>query len=466
MNSASVDITLSREAALRRLFWRLHFWAGLLGAPILLFAAVTGLIYVVSPQVEAALYAELDRVAVRQARLPLDAQVAAVQAAHPHAELRHVVPAHGPADSTQVYLRPPHAAQAMHGDHSAAHGARPAAGNKPTLQHDHGLPTGSIVYVDPYTGQVLGQLQEMQRFKTWAKKLHSSVLQGDGWRWLLELGASWMLVLFATGLTLWWPRAQSQGGPGWRALLPRWGRGRRTWRDLHATVAIALGLVLSVVLITGLTWTRYSGENFRVAQEALGQATPKPPPSLRSAPAVGREPLGWQAVYDLVRAQAPDVSMQLTPPITPDGTWRVENFDRSQPRGRFTRVVDAYSGQTLFASGWNELPLLSRATAVGIPFHRGEFGLWNQVLLALAALAALFSVVSGLVMWWSRRPRGTVAVPRLELADVHLSPRWLWPVAAALAWAMPVFGWSLLALLTLEGLRLLVLRGSDRTVRS
>ncbi|MBC7699552.1 MAG: PepSY domain-containing protein [Massilia sp.] len=189
---------------LHRLFWRIHFWAGLISAPIVVFAALTGLFYALSPQIEARLYADLDHVNVPAnpaMKASLDLQVAAVLASHPHEALRHVVPAQGHTDSTQVYL------QAAHAHHTASQG-----------EHDHGLPTGSIVYINPYTAQVLGQLPELQRFKTWSKKLHSSALQGDGWRWLIELGASWMLVLFATGLVLWWPKPQSQGGPGWRAL--------------------------------------------------------------------------------------------------------------------------------------------------------------------------------------------------------------------------------------------------------
>lgn len=439
--------TVSPSSALNRLFWRLHFWAGLVASPIILFAALTGLLYVFTPQIEAWRHADVDRVTVPAdgaQRLPLDAQVAAALAAAPEAALRYVVPAHAADDSTQVWLRAPHA------HHGAAKGG----------EHDHGLPglpSGSIVYVDPYTGRVLGQLQEMARFKTWAKKLHSTALQGAGWRWLVELGASWMLVLFATGLVMWWPRPQAQGGPGWRALLPRWGSGRTTWRDLHAVVAIALGLVLAVVLVTGLTWAEHSGERFRALQGSLGQDAPRPSPSLRSTPGDGPQ-LSWQAVLERSRAQAPDIAMQITPPADADGVWRVENFDRTQPRGRFALALDARSGANLFSSGWERLPLLARATAVGIPFHRGEFGVWNQVLLALAALACLFSVVSGLVMWWRRRPRGRLGAPTLPTRHLKRVPSWLWPLMAALAWALPVFGWSLLAMLAMEALTRLIPR--------
>lgn len=422
---------------MNRLFWRLHFWAGLVTAPIVLFAALTGLLYVFTPQIEAWRHADLDHVPAGTGLQPLDAQVAAVQAAFPDRELRFVVPAHAPGTTTQVYLHASHA-------HHAAGGPG----------HDHGLPGGSIVYVDPGTAQVVGELAEMQRFKTWAKKLHSSALQGDGWRWVLELGASWMLVMFATGLVMWWPRPQVAGGPGWRALLPRFGRGRQTWRDLHAVVALMFGLVLAILLVTGLTWARYSGENFRMVQEALEQGAPKAPKDLRSSPLAQGALLTWQAAFAHARAGAPDISMQLTPPRGADGVWRAENFDRSQPDKRFVRVFDAYSGHLLFASDWERLPLLAKATAVGIPFHRGEFGLWNQAVLGLAALACIFSVVSGVVMWWQRRPRGRVAAPSFDRHHLRGVPWWVGVAAVALAVALPVFGWSLLLFVVLEAVRL------------
>ncbi len=437
------------RAALNRLFWRVHFWAGLISAPIVLFAAATGLLYVLTPQIEAWRHADVDRVAIGAVVQPLDAQVAAVQSAFPDQAVRFVVPADGSGVTTQVYLA------AAHAHHDMGKAAK-------TGDHDHGLPNGSIVYVDPYSAKVVGSLHEMQRVKTWAKKLHSSALQGDAWRWLLELGASWMLVMFATGLAMWWPRSQASGGPGWRALVPRLGKGRQTWRDLHATVALALGLVLAVVLVTGLTWSKHSGENFRLAQEALDQDTPKAPKDLRSTVLDGRERLSWQAIHELAKAASPSVAIQITSPRSRDGAWRVDNFDRSQPMKRFTLVMDAYSGQTLFYSGWDRLPLLAQATALGIPFHRGEFGVWNQVLLALAALAAMFSVISGFAMWWLRRPKGKVAAPSLTRDHVREVPIWLWAVAVALALALPVFGWSLLAFCSIEAIRIVTEEGRDR----
>lgn len=436
-------------SALHRLLWRVHFWAGLLTAPIVLFAACTGILYVFTPQVEAWRHGHLDRVAVGTQRASLDVQVAAAQAALPGQVLRYAVPGHAPGDTTQVYFKPPV-------DPHHAHHEMPAL-------HDHGLPMGSIAYVDPYSGQVVGTLAEMDRFRTWSKKLHSTALQGDGWRWLLELAASWMLVMFATGIAMWWPRRRASGAKReWRAALtPRWGQGRLTLRDLHALFAITMGAVLCVLFVTGLTWSEYAGSRFKSMQKALHQESPRFPASLRSGDsAPGATPPGWQAILERVRPAAPDVSVMLTPPAAPQGVWRVENFDRGQPKARFTMALDAASGQVLFQSGWQALPAVARATAVGIPFHRGEFGVWNQVLLVAAALTLVFSVVSGFAMWWLRRPRGAVAAaPALTRADWMAVPRRLrWTIAvlaAALACALPVFGVSLLFFLAIEAARLL-----------
>ena len=449
---STLDSTLQSAAtgslgprSLHRLFWRLHFWAGLITAPIVLFAACTGLLYVFTPQIEAWRHAELDRVPVQALQRSLDEQVAAAQAALSGQQLRYAVPGFAPGETTQVVFKPlasPH----------AGHGEAPAL-------HDHGLPMGTIAYVNPYTGQVVGTLQEMERFRTWSKKLHSTALQGDRWRWPLELAASWMLVMFGTGLYMWWPRAEQRRSAGWRAYWPRAGRGRTAWRDWHGLAAVVMGVVLCTLLVTGLTWSEYAGGRFKAMQKALQQDSPRVPKSLRSSPSAEAPALNWQAVAERARPLVPTVSMMIIPPTGPQGVWRVENFDRGQPRGRFLLALDAYSGQTLFFSGWDAMPLMSRATAIGIPFHRGEFGWWNQLLLVLAALTAIFSVVSGFVMWWLRRPKGRVAAPSVGTAQWRAITRpqgaGLLVLIGLLSYAMPLFGWSLLLFGFVEVLRLM-----------
>ncbi|MEQ1814401.1 MAG: PepSY domain-containing protein [Candidatus Nitrotoga sp.] len=429
-----------RRFALHGLLRRVHFWAGLIATPIVLFATFTGLLYLFTPQIEAWRHADVDRVEVAGVALSLDAQLAAAQDAQPHGKLRFIIPAYRSDETTQVFFD-------LH-QHSS------------TTEHSHGSAQGHIVYVNPYTAQVVGSLHEMARFQNWAKKLHSSALQDEGWRWLMELGVSWLLVMLATGLVLWWPQSQAAGGSGWRALIPRIGQGRQTWRDLHTVPAIVMCVVLGVVLVTGLTWAKYSGENFRILQQALDQGAPRFPKSLSSVISQDRSPLSLQVVFEHARRVAPDISMSLSPPGKATGVWRIENVDRTQPTKRFRLALDAYNGEVLFFSGWEQLPLLAKATTVGIPFHRTEFGVWNQVLLGLAVLTLIFSVVSGWVMWWQRRPSGRLGSPPLTANQVRVVPKWVWLMLIALSIALPVFGVSVLVFIAAKVLRLWLSRRS------
>ena len=75
-------------AALRPLVLRLHFYAGVLVAPFLAIACLTGLIYVFSPQLSDAVYADELLVGPHAGPArPLDEQVAAALAAHPEGTL-------------------------------------------------------------------------------------------------------------------------------------------------------------------------------------------------------------------------------------------------------------------------------------------------------------------------------------------------------------------------------------------
>lgn len=224
---------------------------------------------------------------------------------------------------------------------------------------------------------------------------------------MIELAASWLMVMLLTGIWLWWPRS----GAG---LLPQTAAtGRRAWRQWHALVGVALSVMSLAILTTGLTWSKVAGDQIRSVRHAIGQASPPMPRHLRSVPQEGVAPMGWQAAWERVRRHAPDIAVQLTPPRGPAGVWRASAADASQPTKRFDLQLDAYSGAVLYYAGWDRQTAFGKATAIGIPFHRGEFGWWNQALLLVFGSGVLFSLVSGWVMFFKRWRKGASALPTL-----------------------------------------------------
>lgn len=480
-NPATAAASLASVAARRRsLFWRLHFWAALIATPFTLVATLTGILYIFTPQIETALYDRLDHVAPAGQMRPLDELVAAAQTAAPAGmQLQSVLPPFGPRDTLKASFAPAAAADPHAGHRAAASAATastaapaaatpamaempdmpgmampsapPAATQAPAAIPATGAPDRPplTVYIDPYSGKPLGSLANADRFGQWAKKLHSRLLQGEGWRWMIELAASWMMVLLLSGVYLWWPRGGQSG-------LPRRGAGgRQFWRQWHAFLGVALGTISLVILLTGLTWSKYAGDQVRVLRDAAGQASPQVPATLASAPPPGAEPgaaamLGWQAAWQFAKPQSPPVPLMLTAPRGPLGVWRAGAAGREHPTSNFDLLLDAYSGQRLYYSGWAQQTAFGKATAVGIPFHRGEYGWWNQALLLVFGISVLFCLLSGWLMFWRRRRPGTLGLPRLLPGAWRAAPPAAWGMALLLGLAMPLFALSGAALLLLE----------------
>lgn len=401
--------------ARRSLFWRVHFWAALLASPFALLATFTGLFYVFTPQIERSLYGHLDWVSGSGARQILDKSVTAALAVVPAgSSIRAVLPGGTAADSVRVGVQTPQGEQIT-------------------------------VYVDPYRAAVLGQLPEQQRFNVWARKLHSSLLQGDGWRWMIELSASWLLVMLLTGIYLWWPRAGQSGVPERNA------RGRRWWRQWHAFIGVVLSVLTLIMLTTGITWSKYAGAQVRALRDVTGQASPRAPADLHSTPGMS-EALSWQEIWDVARQHAPPVALALTPPQDGWDVWKIGNGDRDHPMQRVDLALEAYSGAVLYQGGWRDQTVFGKATAVGIPFHRGELGLWNQALLLLFGLGVMFSMLSGWVMHF-KRARDTRGMPPVLTGAWRALPWPAWLMATALLALLPLLSISAAMVLVIELVR-------------
>jgi uncharacterized iron-regulated membrane protein len=408
----------------RALLWRVHGLAAMLATPFLLVAAITGLVYVPAPQIDAWQLALLERSSgASQAVRPLDELVAAASAAAPGRALRSVRPPHAAGDSAQVIFEP--TAAPTDGRTHAEHGA----------SHVQGALT---VYVDAGTAHVLGLRHEMERFGPWAKRLHSQLLLGEGWRWMIEWAATCLLVMLVTGAALAWPQ---RGRPFWPRGVPRGAQARAVIKQWHGVVGLVALVMSAAIVLTGLTWSRYAGTQIRTLRDAAGQAPPRVPASLKSQPVVpGAARLSWQAVWEEARRRAPDVAMHIG--ISPQhGTWRVASADTRWPTRRFETHLDAYSGAVLFHAGWKEQTAFAKATAIGIPLHRGEFGWWNQALLVVFGVTVLFSTVTGWVMWWKRsrgRAWALAPLPRPVLQTLGRA-RWLVIAGTVLvAWLVPL----------------------------
>ncbi len=442
-----------RTAAARSfgpLLLRLHFYAGLLVAPFLLVAALTGLAYAFAPQIERVVYAdELVVADTGGAVRPLAEQIAAARATHPEGDLTTVRPGDGD-DTTQVDF------------------------TSPALDEEH----FHTVYVNPYTAAVTGQLTTWfatTPLKTWLDDLHRNLHLGDAGRHYSELAASWLGIIALGGLVLWW-RRQRGNRTARRLLAPDLAarKGVRRTRGWHAATGVWLTVGLLILSATGLTWSRYAGGNFHEALDAMRGGTPYVATDLTGAaagpagghhdpatpPAAGGvDPVAVDGVLEVARDNGIDGPVEIAVPGDAATAWTVTQTRNRWPAGRDSVAVDAAAGAVTDRVDFADWPLTAKLTRWGINAHMGTlFGLVNQLLLAALAIGLICVIVWGYRMWWQRRPTRTgrqalAGTPPARGAWQQL-PSWGVvagvPVVFALAWVLPLFGIPLAAFLLID----------------
>ena len=435
----------ARHGAFGPLLLRLHFYAGLFVAPFLLLAALTGIAYDFTPQLEKAVYAHQLTVTPGGTARPLSEQLAAARASHPDGAITAVRPGSGDA-TTQV-------------DFTSA-----------SLDAEH----AHTVYVNPYTAQVTGQLTTWWAstpVRTWFDDMHTNLHLGTVGYYYSELAASWLWVLALGGLALWWRRQR-----GRRMLRPDLAarKGVRRTRGWHASTGLWLSAGLLFLSATGLTWSNLAGANFNAAVDALRGSRPAVSTSLSqtgAAPAAGGhhgggapatagapvDPAAIDRVQQVALAGGIDGKVSITVPGDAGTAWTVTQEDGLWPVGRDSVAVDAARGTVVDRIDFADWPLMAKFTQWGIYAHMGDlFGLANQLLLAAIALGLICVIVWGYRMWWQRRPtragrRALAGAPPVGRGAWQRLPPWAvalgTPAVCALGWLMPLLGIPLAAFL-------------------
>jgi uncharacterized iron-regulated membrane protein len=439
-------------ASFYHLAWRWHFYAGLFVIPFLIMLSLTGIIYLFKPQLDQLLYPELLQVATAAQRLHADQQLAVVQQAYPQATITKYLPPVAEDRSAQFVV---------------SEGERQLN-----------------LFVDPYRGTLLGSQDAQDNLQAIVRTLHGDLLLGTVGDRLIELAAGWGIVLVVSGLYLWWPRGSGGAGVLWPRLASR---GRLFWRDLHAVTGFWGSLLLLFMLLTGMTWTGFWGAQFAGAwnhfpaamwddvpksgqltgslndssQQTVAWAvetTPLPasdPHAAHNGHAVSNAPtaagqISLQQVVDTATSRGVQPGYSISLPNGAEGVYSIALF-ADDPRNDATLHLDQYSGAVLADLRWQDYGLVAKTVESGAMLHEGKlFGLANQLLMLLVCLLVLLSAVSGLLLWWQRRPAGSLGVPPLR----HDLPRWKTAIVLMLLLgaAFPLVGASLLLIYALDWL--------------
>jgi uncharacterized iron-regulated membrane protein len=355
---------------LRRITVWVHLYAGLAAAPLLFVLGLTGSFLVFEYPLDHVFHAHLAYVQPAPEAMPLDSLLTSIHSAYPAAKvltfaLSPSSPAPDLAYSAQVQL---------------------------PEQADP-----STVFVNQYSGQVLGKIDGMS-FATAVHEFHTDMLLGDRGAFVMMLIASLLILLSLSGIVLWWRR---------KIVTIRWSAsGRRLNFDLHNAIGFYSFVFMLLFGITGVV-VHWQSKWVPMANSALHLSDAEPDLKI-VRPGPGARPIPLQAVAAAARLSFPSARLtQINMPGT-RGVYRawLKYPEDGTPLGRSFVLVNAYSGTVLFTRS---------ARTVGVPtrffrewnreVHTGDILGWpTRILACLMSLMLPVLAITGPLFWW-RRPR-------------------------------------------------------------
>jgi len=286
------------------------------------------------------------------------------------------------------------------------------------------------VYLNPYTGAVLGEGSKgLQSFFLTAEYLHRWIAAKGDWRATGRLitGLSNFLfaVLVLSGPFLWWPRDWRPAVVRSVAFFKRGLSGRARDFNWHNTIGIWCAVPLALIVLSAVVMS------FPWANDLLFRLSGSPPPPRATGPGPGgnvQRPAGGQrrqgASSDLTRdnldalwaraeQQVPGWhTITLRVPNSSDSAaaFTIDSGDGGHPDKRGTLTLDVKTTDVVRWEPWASLNR-GRQMRAWVRFgHTGEAGgFWGETIAVIASLGGAFLVWTGLSLALRRLFRWSAA---------------------------------------------------------
>ncbi len=389
--------------------------------PFIAVLAISGCVYLFKPQIERLEERAFQNLPTVNAVRP-DAQVASALRAHPGATLSSYRLPEMAGDAALVQLK---------------------------------MKNGNMrdVFVAPQ-GQVLGMLDPEARIIAIDRKIHGQLLLGKRGSWLVELAASWAIVMIVSGICLWWPRdANGLAGVVW----PRLRAGKYLfWRDFHAVTGFWVAGLALLLLVSGLPWASVWGDVFKAVRGAVsqdwtvgGSGSGGEHANHKHSATVGGSAaptalVNFNSIVAKAQAESLAFPVLIEPPSNRDLVWIVKSDAQNRPL-RVKITYDAVTGAQRSRQAFADRPLADRVVGYGVAWHEGQlFGWINQAVGVFTALALLTLMVSGFVLWRRRKPAARLGAPDLPQVPARIGG--VVAITLLLAVFLPLLALSLAAL--------------------
>jgi uncharacterized iron-regulated membrane protein len=268
-----------------------------------------------------------------------------------------------------------------------------------------------LIYVNQYTGEILGVYNEKYDLFPILKSIHWSLLLKSDWgNYVVGIPVVLFIIMLITGIVLWWPNNKKAG----KSRLSFDWKNVKTWKrknyDLHNVLGFYVSFIALLISLSGIYFAYPWVKNvinftFSGSLELPKEKEIKSPDSLLAKN---------NSVYDF--------AVQQTKKLYPESSsFRIPLNGKNkkgkelknipvtvyQKDGRFSErnllAFDKYSGKLLSNKPHQRLTNAEKYSNANYDVHTGSyFGLFGKIIWFLAGLICTSLPVTGFLVWWGK----------------------------------------------------------------
>ncbi|HEY4208899.1 MAG TPA: PepSY-associated TM helix domain-containing protein [Puia sp.] len=385
---------MNRKKTIKWWIRQLHLWLGLASGIVVLIVSITGCLFVFQKEISEAVWKRKYFVPGGERTLPLSVLKEKAQA---------VLGEGKPINDITIYRRPDRSWEFM------AYNL-----NDTAITYFGAVGYYASVFMDPYTGVVLGMRDYKYDFFSVVKYIHWSLLLNTpygqpivGWSTLV------FVIGLISGLVLWWPRKWTRALRD-RSFKIKWKASfKRVNYDLHNVPGF---YTLIPALVLGLTGMVFAFQWFSAAVYVAASGTTQPSPQLnvRSVDTTGSGRNGIDLALSKSFAGLPEAKRILVIPAAgKEGVITVLGYKDGETYYGFDALqFDQYSGKLLHRRNNSEKSRGEKLIGMNYDIHVGAIGgLTGKIIAFIVSLICASLPVTGFIIWWGKRKKVLKFIP-------------------------------------------------------
>jgi len=382
-------------------FWmgQLHLWLGLASGIVVVIVSITGCLYVFQKEISEAVYD-------KQYFIKPPAGAVTLPLSQLQARAQEVLGKDKPLNDITVYRQPDRSWEFMAYNF-----------NDTALTYFGAVGYFQSVFIDPYTGAVLGTRDYKYDFFSVVKYLHWSLLLNTpygqpivGWSTLI-----FVLLLF-TGLILWWPKKWTKALRD-RSFKIKWKASfKRVNYDLHNVPGFYTLIPALIIGLTGMVFA-FSWFQSVVYVAASGTTTPPPQVSVVSKDTTAQVAAPLDIAYQEALKQFPDARRLLVIPAAGKGgtIYMLGYKSRETYYGSDALQFDQYSGKLLHRRNDREKNRGEKLIEMNYDIHVGAIGgIVGKIIAFIVSLICATLPVTGFIIWWGKQKKKAPRKPAVK----------------------------------------------------